>query len=195
MTIAVVDQVQEGAVHTGILRKLRVEGCGYHSSLPDGDRVFISAFGGDDFDARADTFDLGSADEDHLDGPAGECGFAGADRAVDLASIGVAADADVERAEPRLVRIGDFFRQHNGSGTGAEGRLEPHELFELLKTLLAEDFQECTGLATGDDEAFDVVELLRLFNEHNFSAQLFEPLAVSVEIALEGKDSDFHKNL
>ena len=51
------------------------------------------------------------------------------------------------------------------------------------------------GLAAGDDQAVDLVQLLRLFDEHNFSAQLFEPLAVSVEIALEGKDSDFHKNL
>jgi len=95
----------------------------------------------------------------------------------------------------RLVRIGDFFRQHNGSGTGAEGRLEPHELFEFLKTLLAEDFQKCPGLAARDDEAVDLVELLGFLDEHNFSAQLLEPLAVSIEIALEGKDSDFHKNL
>ena len=34
-----------------------------------------------------------------------------------------------------------------------------------------------------------------LFDEHNFGAQLFEPFAVRVEIALEGEDPDFHARL
>jgi hypothetical protein len=34
--------------------------------------------------------------------------------------------------------------------------------------------------------------LLRLSDEHYFRAQLFEPAAVGIEIALESEDSDFH---
>jgi hypothetical protein len=34
--------------------------------------------------------------------------------------------------------------------------------------------------------------LLRPLDEHNFGAQLFEPAAVSIEIALQGQDTDFH---
>ncbi len=31
-----------------------------------------------------------------------------------------------------------------------------------------------------------------LFDQHNFSAQLYEPIAVGIEIALQGQDTDFH---
>ena len=41
-----------------------------------------------------------------------------------------------------------------------------------------------TGLAARDYEAFDEVQLLWLFDEHNFDAKLFEPAAVCVEITL-----------
>ena len=39
------------------------------------------------------------------------------------------------------------------------------------------------------------VELLGLLDEHNFGAQLLEPEAVSVEIALQGQDTDFHMKI
>src|SRR5258706_464847 len=44
----------------------------------------------------------------------------------------------------------------------------------------------------GDYQGVDVVELLGLFYEQNFGAQLFEPAAVGVEIALQGQNSDLH---
>jgi hypothetical protein len=37
--------------------------------------------------------------------------------------------------------------------------------------------------------------LFGLFDEHYLGAQLFEPAAVGVEIALQGQDSDFHGEL
>jgi hypothetical protein len=39
------------------------------------------------------------------------------------------------------------------------------------------------------------VELLGLFDQHNFGAQLFEPAAVSLEISLQSQHSDFHAAL
>ncbi len=60
------------------------------------------------------------------------------------------------------------------------------EIFQLGETCFAKEFEECAGLAAGDDEAVDTVKLLGLFDEHNFGTQLFEPAAVGVEIALQG---------
>jgi len=78
----------------GVFAEFRMESCGHYFSLADGDRIV--AFGGDDFDSGADAFDLGGADEDHLDRLIAQSALA--DRTVDLAAVGVAADADVERA-------------------------------------------------------------------------------------------------
>ena len=61
--------------------------------------------GGEDFDARAGEADARCADEDHLQRAAGECGFGGEDRGVDLAAVGVAFDGDIEGGERALRRV------------------------------------------------------------------------------------------
>ncbi len=78
---------------------------------------------------------------------------------------------------------------------GAEGGLQADELLQFFETFFSQQFQECAGLASRDDEAVDVVELPGLFDQHNFGAQLFEPAAVSIEISLQGQYSDFHAAL
>ena len=188
--LSIFDEIEEGLVDAGISGKFGME-CGRHgSSLPDGDGV--GAFGGEDFDAFADALDFGGADEDHFERRA--CRFAGevseeftfADGAVDLASVGITANADVERPEAGLRGIFDFGGEQDRPGAGAEGGLEADELFELFESGFAEELQESAGLAAGNDEAVDLVKLLRLFDEQDFGAQLFEPAAVGIEIALQG---------
>ena len=174
----------------GIVGEFGVEGGGHDSSLPDGDRV--GAFGGDDFYAFADVLDFGGADEDHFQWCGAQEAFA--DGTVDLAAVGVAANADVECAEAFLFGILHFGGEEDCSGAGAEGGLGVDELFEFFESGRAEELQECSGFAAGDDEAVDGVELLGLFYEDNFSAELFEPAAVGIEIALQGQDSYFHTN-
>ena len=95
---------------SGVIAKLRMECCSHDSSLPYGDRV--GTFGGYHFNACAYAFNFGGADEDHLQRRAVRLivksvleKFAFADGAVNLASVGIAADADVDRAEPFLCRI------------------------------------------------------------------------------------------
>jgi len=183
-------------VNAGIVGKFRVERSGHRSSLLNGD--WIRAFSGKDFDAFADVRNLWGTDEDHFQRrflllvleTAEE--FAVANRAVDLASVGVAADADVESPEAGLRGIFDLFGKEDGTGAGAERRLEANELFQLFKTGLAEKLEKGARFATRDDQAIDFVELLWLFDEHNLGAQLFEPAAVCVKIALQGQDSDDH---
>lgn len=180
----------------GVRRKFGVKSGGHGSSLPDSDG--IGAFRGEDFDAFANALDLGGADEDHFERRSGRIAgevseeFTFANGAVDLASVGIAADANVEGAESGLRGIFDFGGEQDGASAGAEGGLEADELFELFESGFAKKFEKRTGFAAGNDEAIDVVELLGLFDEHDVSAQLFEPAAVGIEITLQGQDTDDH---
>src|ERR1700730_13891158 len=86
------NQVEEGLVDAGVVGEFGVEGGGQGSSLPDGDRSVVLAFGGDDFDAGADVLNFRSANEDHFQWRASQLFLeesAFADGAVELASVGV----------------------------------------------------------------------------------------------------------
>ena len=82
-------------MHAGVVGEFGMEGCGHGSSLPDGDgslpSVAMTSTSGPTcsiLGARMKTISSGSVTQSAF-----------ADGAVDLASVGVAADADVERAE------------------------------------------------------------------------------------------------
>lgn len=172
-----------------VVGKFGVECGGHGASLPDSDGV--GAFGGEDFDSFAEAFDLGGADEDHFERRPGRIvgewreEFSFADGAVDLASVGIAANADVERSKADLRGIFDIGGEQDGPGAGAEGGLKADELFELLESGFAEKFEKRTGLAARNNEAVDLIKLLRFFDKHDIGAQLFEPAAVGIEIALQ----------
>ena len=186
----------------GVVGEFGVESRGHGSSLPDGH--WVGAFGGEDFDAFAKVRNLWGTDEDHFQRRLVllaleiEEELAVADRAVDLASVGIAANANVEGSEASLRGIFDLLGEKDGSGAGAEGWLEADELLQFFESGFAEKFEEGTGFASGDDEAVNLIKLLRLLDEHNFGAELFEPAAVGVKIALQGQNSNDHllsKNL
>ena len=188
-------QLQERLVDAGIVREFGVESCGHGSSLPD--RDWVCTVGGENFDAGADAGNPGGTDEDHFQRRVSELfaerwlqKLALADGAVDLAAVGVAADGDVDGAKAGLGGILDVFRQQNRTGAGSEGRFQADELLEFFETFRAEQFQKGATFPAGNYQAVDMVELLGLFYEHNFGAQFFEPAAVGVEIALQGKDSN-----
>src|SRR5690349_24091517 len=119
-------------MHARVARKFRVESCGHDLSLPHGDGIFIFALGGEDFYSLSDALDFGCADENHLSGRTGEDAVTYG--AVDLASIGVAADGDVERAQADRPGIVDFLGEQNRAGAGSERRLHANELLELLES-------------------------------------------------------------
>jgi hypothetical protein len=177
-------------VNARVVREFGVEGRGHDFSLADSDRIIT--LGGDDFHVLPNALDFWRADEDHFGRAPSEDALA--DGAIDLASVGVAADGDVERAQAVLLGIVDFVGQENRTGASTERRLPAHELFQFFESGFAQQLEEGTGLAAGDDEAVDFVELLGFLDKHNFGAQLLEPLAVSVKVALQGKNTDFHKN-
>ena len=103
----------------GVVGEFGVEGGGHGFPLANG--YGVVPFCREDFDAFADVLDFGSADEYHFDGRGAEEAFA--DGAVDLASVSVAADADVECAEAFLLWVLDFGGEEDGPGACAEGGL------------------------------------------------------------------------
>jgi len=169
-------------VNARVVREFGVEGRRHDFSLADSDRIIT--LGGDDFHVLSYALDFWRADEDHFGWAPSEDALA--DGAIDLASVGVAADGDVERAQAVLLGIVDFVGQENRTGASTERRLPAHELFQFFESGVAQQLEEGTGLAAGDDEALDFVELLGFLDKHNFGAQLLEPLAVSVKVALQG---------
>src|ERR1700733_8684750 len=108
---------------SSVRRQFRVEGRGHRLSLLHDDRIFPLC--GEDFHVWTDALDLRSANKDHLDGNISQHTLP--DRAVELASVGVAANADVERAESCLLWVLDFIRQQNRSGAGTKRRLRADE--------------------------------------------------------------------
>lgn len=174
----------------GVVREFGVECRSHGSSLPDGD--WVGAFGSEDFDAFPNVRDLWCPNEDHFQRRfvllaieiAEE--LAMADGAVDLASIGVAADANVEGAEASLSGIFNLFGEEDGSGAGTEGGLQADKLLQFFESGFAKKLEEGAGFASRDDKAVNLIELLGFFDEHNCSAQLFKPAAVRVKIALQG---------
>jgi hypothetical protein len=169
-----------------ILAELGMEGCSQRFAVAH--EHGIVPFRGNDLDFFADALDFRRADEDHFDGMIFELPFP--DGAVELASIGVTADGDVERSQAGLRRIFYLRCEHDCTRAGPERRLGQHKLFELFEAGLAEKFQERARFASGNDEAVDLVQLLGLFDEDHLHAEFFEAAAVGVEIALQGQDAD-----
>jgi len=93
-----------------------MKGCGHGLALADDHRIV--ALGGQNFHTFANALDLWRPDENHFDG--GIAKQALSDGAVDLASVGVAANADVDCAQAQLSRIFDFLGEENCAGTGSE---------------------------------------------------------------------------
>src|ERR1700741_4877714 len=101
--ISLRDQFEEGAVDTCIIGEFRMEGRGHDIALAHRHRVVV--FLGDYFNSPAHALDFGSPNEDHLRGRSGENALA--DTAIDLPAVGVAANADIESAQPRLLGVFD----------------------------------------------------------------------------------------
>ena len=173
-------------MNAAVVTQFRMERRGQRVALAHQhrDHILTAALGCDHFHIFAGAFDLGSTNKNHFDRLAEKTAFA--NRAVDLTSVSIAAHGDVECAEARLLGIFDFGRQQDASRAGAKRGLHAHEIFELREPVFTEQLEECTRLASGNDQAVDGIELLRLFDEDDLRAQLFKPSAVGVEISLQG---------
>jgi len=145
LALAVCDEGQKRLVDTGIFAEFGMKGCRHGCSLSDRDGII--AFCGKNFYAVAYVDNLGGTDEDHFQRRrvctrriAGlqvmvevgqELPFP--DRAIDLAAVCVAANANVQGAKPSLSGIFNFCGEQDRSGAGAESWFRLHELLELFE--------------------------------------------------------------
>ena len=147
--------------------------------------------GGEGLDGGAGCGDARGADEDHLERAAGEFGFGLDDGGVDLASVGVTFDGDVEGGEGLLRGVGNVLRKQYDSGAGSEGGgLVNEVLEEVEEAALLEELEHGGGLAAGHDEAVQSFEIGGQSNQLRRGAQLCNGLRVSVVGSLQGKDPD-----
>lgn len=168
-------------MYAGVLAHFRVKGCREGIALPDQNRVV--PFPGHNLDPGPQMYHLGGANEDHLD--LASLHLALPDGALQLPSVSVAAYADVKRTEAGLRRILHFARQQDAAGAGPEGRSRHYEFAQLAETVGPQQLQKGARLAPGDDQAIQAIQLFRFPHEDYLGAQLFEPLAVRVKVALQ----------
>src|SRR5204862_5100772 len=112
-----------------------------------------------------------------------------------LAPVRVALDGDVNEPERELPRALDLARQDDEPRAGAEERLAG--AMELLdrrhEVPRVDELEQGRGLAPGDDQPVDGVELGGLAHLHRLDAALLQRLRVQPEVALEGENADPHR--
>ena len=173
-------------MYPGVIGKLRME-CRRHD-FPFADDHGIVPLRCKHFNLRTETADFWCTNENHFDRePAKNSGTNGT---IDLAAVSIAPDGNIDCAQSYLRWIFHVLGEQDRARAGAEGWLLAHERFEFFEPRFTEKLEEGARLSSGNYEAVNFIELLRLFDQHNFSAQLFEPASVGVEIALQGQDTD-----
>src|SRR5579862_8073399 len=111
----------------------------HRSSLSNDDRV--GPFGSQYFDVGSHLRNFGRADEDHFKRRFGEMAFkvvqefAFANRAVNLTSVRIPADPDIECAEAGLRWVLDFRSEQNGSSTSSERGLSHDKLLQPFEAI------------------------------------------------------------
>ncbi len=172
-------------MYSCVAGKFRVESGSHDLSFANG--YGIVALGCDYFDSGPHAFDLGCADEYHFDRTLLQVLLdksAFTNGTVELTTVSVAADADVNRTEARLLWVFYVGRQQNRARASPKRGLRGDEVFQLFESSFAQQLEKRSRLAAGDDQAVDVIQLLGPFDEHNFSAQFFEPSAMGIEVTL-----------
>src|SRR5207244_12328176 len=104
----------------------------------------------------ADLFDLRSADEYHLQRLLTKGSNALMDRALELSSICITTNSNVESAKAFLRRIGNIFRQQDRSGAGPKSWFGTDEVAQLLEeAALFQKVQESRRFAARDHKRID----------------------------------------
>src|SRR5277367_1821779 len=147
-------QIQKYLVNARIVGEFGMERGRHGASLLNGYGSIIVTLGSDNFYAFPDMLDLRGADKNHFQRRLGAITvqqFAFTDGAVDLTSVGIAADANVERAQANLLGIFYFSRQQDRAGAGAKGGFVLDELFQFFESAIPEEFEKRAGFTARND--------------------------------------------
>ena len=104
--------------------QFRVEGRRQRMPLPHQNRIITLR--GDYFDALTDAFNFRGANKDHFNGLVEKLAFA--DGAVDLSSVGIPANGNVESAKAKLFGILDVGGEEDAACASAKGWLDANEV-------------------------------------------------------------------
>ena len=89
------------------------------------------------------------------------------------------------------MRVGHLFGEEYAAGAGAEDGFGVNESVEgVVEAGAFEVFEEGGGLAAGDDEGVEGVELVWLPDEGGDGSEGCETAGVDVECALQSEDAD-----
>ena len=184
----VANEVQEELVDASVVAEFGVEGGSEDVSLTDEHRVRFA--GGEGFYRCAGAGNTRGANEDHLEGAAGESGVGVEDGGVDLAAVGVPLDGNVEGGQGFLGGIFDVCGEENGAGAGAEGGGGSDEGLEDVEEAVAvKELEHGGGLAAGHDETVDAIEVGWKADEPGCCAESAEHFGVGFVCALKGENA------
>lgn len=162
---------------------------GHQISLPHQHRVTIAA--GEDLDFGSGLDDAGGADEDHLQRIARQGSRRSKDGGVDLASVGVALHHGIEQAERALRGVLDIARQQNCTGASAEDGLLSGEVAQFVEEMPAlEELEHGSGFAAGQDQAVQLIQLLRVADFNRVGSGVGERGGVGGVVSLNGQHAD-----
>ena len=176
-------------MYAAIFGEFRVKGGSEEVALLDeGGRAVA---GGEYLDFGAEAGKARSPDVNSFQRAAGERGLFEADRGVVLAAVGVAFHGGIEEPEGTLRWIENVAREEDASGAGAEDGFGADEgVEEVVKAGTLEVFEEGGGLAAGNHEAVEVLEVIGLAYKACDGTEFREALGVNVEGTLQRKDAD-----
>jgi hypothetical protein len=172
-----------------VVGKFGVERCGEHIPLLDQDG---QTFGTPKY-AHSLTYaaDDRSANENHFDRIAAQFGaFACPDRAIDLPSVGVALDGDIEQAEVLLGRRQNVCGQQNRSGARAkDGFACRREIADACShAFKLKELEHRGAFTTRHDEAVDPLKLLGMSDKTGGNADALKHLGVQRKVPLHGEN-------
>jgi len=136
----------------GLVRQFWMESRG--KKAPGAHQGGKAVAGREDFHIRTSPGNPGSPDEDHLEGPAREGGLGLENRRIDLTSICIPLDSDIERSQGLLCRMLNVLGKQDSPGAGAKGWNLCNERLKNVKEVIPfEELQHRGRFAARHNEA------------------------------------------
>jgi len=139
----------------------------------------------------ANSCDARGADVDHFQRATIQASFGIENRAVNLASIGIAFYRRIENGKALLRRIAHLLCQQNASGTGSEGGLLVDKILQgIQKSIARQKLEKGRRFAAGNDQAVYRCKLFRFTNEHRLRSSFTQCIGMRVKVPLNSQHAD-----
>jgi len=179
-------------VDGGIIGEFGMKGSGQKIIFLD--ECGLAGMAREHIDAGANALDNGATDENHLERVFFQGAGAEENVAGKLATVAVAEDGHVEKAERGLRRIVDMSGEEDCTGAGAKDGVAGVGEFAdgVVEALFAEKLQLRGGFAAGKDEAVAGFEIVDGADLDGVRVEGLQSGGVGGEVTLDSEDADFH---